>query len=146
MKRSLLAIPVAAAAAFGGSQLLSTGTEVPPEPVVPFTDIDRSDGWFDESWSPGATSSDPFDPSGVLGAITDPGPATDPTEVDAADPGSESAAVVAPSSPAVPVTTTTVEVLTIDPNGADVPEIDDLPDDADDDLPGEDDDLLDDER
>lgn len=145
MKRSLLAIPVAAAAAFGGSQLLSTGADVPPEPVVPFTDAARSDGWFDESWSPGATSSDPFDSSGVLGAITDPQPAAVPTEP-AGDSSSESAAAAPPSPPAAPVTTTTVEVLTIDPGGADLPEIDDLPSDADDDLPAEDDDLLDDER
>ena len=99
MKRSLLAIPVAAAAAFGGSQLMSTGADVPPEPVVPFADAARSDGWFDDSWSPGATSSDPFDATGVLGAITDPGPVAEPTETDD-DVSSESVAAVAPSSPA----------------------------------------------
>lgn len=137
MNRTALAVPVVAAAALAAWQFLPDGGDVPPEPVLPYSDAARGDGWFDDSWSPGVDSKNPFDPSGVLSDIVDPEGA-DEDDDDAVGEGddeddpaqSTESAASAPAPPAsstpASTTTTTVAVLTIE-DGADVPEIDDLP-------------------
>ena len=136
MNRSVLAVPVAAAAALAAWQYLPDGGDVPPEPVVPYTDAARGAGWFDDSWSPGVSSNDPFDSSGVLGDLSEPEGAAEADDEDAVGEGDDEDEPAQPNESAAPppapvpttvTTTTTVAVLTID-DGADVPEIDDLPD------------------